>query len=160
MSLSLIYPSWYFVELAGGFTEYVLPLGWHTHINKYISCRPVSDTGPKMLTSSNSTTSPLSQSPPRPQNYTSFSPIDTHSFHPKHMPFDPNQYPAPVLTTTPQTVPNDTHMYYLATPPQPQTASTTRNNDPMYQIFGDIMDTVAPAGPGLQIDLGIGFGGF
>ena len=158
MSLSLISPSWYFVELAGGFTEYVLPLGWHTSINQYIS-RPVSNTGPKMLTSSNSTTSPLSTSLPHAQ-YTSFSPIDTHSSHPRHTPFDPNQYPAPVLTTAPQTVPNDTHMYYHVTPPQPQTASTTRNNDPMYQIFGDIMDTVAPAGPGLQVDLGIGFGGF
>ena len=31
--LSLTSPSWYFIELAGWFTEYVLPLGWHTPIN-------------------------------------------------------------------------------------------------------------------------------
>ena len=158
MSLSLISPSLYFVELAGGFTEYVLPLGWHTSINKYIS-RPVSNTGSKMVTSSNSTPSPLSQSPPHAQ-YTSFCLIDAHSFQPRHTPFDPDQYHLPVLTATSQTVPNDTHLYRHATSSQSPTTSTTRNNDPMYQIFGDIVDTTAFVGPGLQIDVGIGFGGF
>ena len=158
MSLSLISPSWYFVELAGGFTEYVLPLGWHTSINKYIS-RPVSNTGFKVLTSSNSTPSPLSQSLPRVP-YTSFSLIDAHSFQSRHTPFDPDEYPPPVLTATSQTVPNDAHLYRHATSPQSPTTSTTQNNDPMYQIFGDIVDTTAFVGPGLHVDLGIGFGDF
>lgn len=161
VSLSLISPSWYFVEFADGVTAYVLPQDWHAVIDK-ITTRAMGHTGPKVLSSSNSATSPLplGHSPVDAQ-YGAFSPIGAHDLNarPSHGPFEPNQYIAPVLTLA---QPAGTNIAYTRPchTQQPQTASTMRNYDSMLWIMGDVMDVLPSAQVGQGLDLGTGFGGY
>jgi hypothetical protein len=160
VSLSPVSHNWYFVEFADGITEYVLPRDWHASINKHTS-RAMSNTGPKMLTSSNSRTSPSTHIPQQAE-YGSFSPtrIAAHSSHPEYTPFDPNSYPAPILTSALPIVFNVTYVY-PALPQRPQTRIALRltpeNFSDMYQMLSG-MSTVLSPDPGL--DLGTGFGSF
>jgi len=92
VSLSLISPSWYFVEFADGATKYDLPQEWHASIDKYVN-RATRNVGPKRLAPS-----PVQNSAPLAQSADSepFNPGSGQVSHFGPVPVGPNQHSAPV----------------------------------------------------------------
>lgn len=98
MSLSLISPSWYFVEFADGATKYALPQEWHASIDKHVN-RATRNVGPKRLTPS-----PVQNPAPLAQSADSepFNPGSGQVSHSGPAPVELNQHSAPVSSGSPQ----------------------------------------------------------
>jgi hypothetical protein len=175
VALSLISPSWYFVEFADGATNYTLPPDWHDSVNGYTALA-ARNKGPKISTSyrtmpSHSPSPSPSPHSPWPGQYGLFSSVSPDGSSAGYTPYASNPYPAPMFTSPPQPVyPSPPPPMFTGTPmpiynitniynQQPQTlASEQKNNDDMVQLLGGVLKV---AGAVLVPMLtGTGSGGF
>jgi len=122
VSLSLVSPSWYFVQFTDGATDFSLPPDWHQSVNRY-SAQAVQASRPRMATSYNH------DAPFRAQTYPQYAPLLPQAQfgsynpggpvppygggpNPGYQPFQSNPYVSPTFTGMPQQpVYNVTNVY-------------------------------------------------
>ncbi|KAH9958032.1 hypothetical protein BC827DRAFT_622636 [Russula dissimulans] len=171
VSLSLISPTWYFVEFADGATEFFLPPAWHETVNKFsaqamrakarAAASPTA--GPRMATAFNVPRSrsplppqtgsfnPYGGAPPRYNPYAQVNPY--YGF----TPFASNPYLASVFAPPPAQpqVVNITHVYNQMQ--QPEKKSSLQNYNGLFTLLGGALKLAGTVlGPGM----GTGFGPF
>jgi hypothetical protein len=171
VSLSLISPTWYFVEFADGTTEFFLPPAWHETVNKFsaqamrakarAAASPTA--GPRMATAFNVPRSrsplppqtgsfnPYGGAPPRYNPYAQVNPY--YGF----TPFASNPYLASVFAPPPAQpqVVNITHVYNQMQ--QPEKKSSLQNYNGLFTLLGGALKLAGTVlGPGM----GTGFGPF
>ena len=170
VSLSLISDSWYFIEFAGGATNFCLPPAWHDCINKF-TAQAMHLNVPKMCISYTGSRSP-SPSPSLSDRSPQQRQIGTFGLRslakPGYIPFVANAFLASVFTSMPQQqtpVYNITNMY---THPMPHTeqqrTSTLQDLNGLFTFLDGALKlagTILFATSGLGgLGPGTGFGGF
>jgi hypothetical protein len=179
VSLSLIQPTFYFVQFSDGATDFSLPPDWHQSVNHYSAqARAVqASRAPRMATSYNHDAHFRSQTYPQyaPQlaqaQFGSYSPGGSvpPSYgggpNPGHTPFQSNPYLSSAFTGMPQQpVYNVTNIYNNPAPQQPQqqeqhqqnqqhsTSSLSKYNGMFTLLGGALKLAGAVLGPTLQND--------
>ncbi|KAI0305246.1 hypothetical protein B0F90DRAFT_1815493 [Multifurca ochricompacta] len=160
VSLSLIAPTWFFIEFADGATEFSLPRDWHEPVNRHTALSARSR-GPTMVTAYNNSiplSSPLS---PLSSYHGSFSPSSLYYPNLGYNSFAANPYLSSVFAAPPpQPMYNFTNVYNSVPQTQPMANQQNNGNDNVIQLLGGALKVAGAVLPMFTGGAGTGFGGF
>ncbi len=169
VSLSLVSPSWFFVQFADGGTQFFLPPDWHQSVNRYSAQAANASRGPKMATSYSHGAPSRAQTYPKyaphlaqaqPGSYNPGGPVPSYGGvpNPGYKSFQASPYLSSAFTGMPQQPVHVPQVYnpILQQPqqqPQQSTMSTLQKYNGMFTLLGGALKLAGTVlGPTLQSD--------